>query len=845
MRIRKIISLLIVFLLLASSFGVYADNDNLNAIGITNNLLSGEADGFISRAEFAYLVSKMMTGVDMQPTKTKFVDVNEKNVYSGYVAFLKSQGIINGVSETEYAPDLNVTKTAAAKIISKVLGYNIDGTNVNDYLFAAEQLGIFNDVYVNGEYITRKDAFKILENALVAINGNKSTSVIVEGDIVNIPKDEDDNIYLTTQLSYSVYRGAVKSINKKKSSMVFYVEKNEYETNNDILPIKKEVTLNVLPNIDLELYDKVPATVWTNKNGEVTLIRPRNGYNVRYGYVEYVNGDNELKANYLSSSLERISIVDDAAEYEFSDGAEIYYNDKKTTSSIDLSECFVRIVEKNGNITHAFFYKTEKGGLIKNISTAEKQISYVKDELGIRKWNEAKDKEDVMVFIDGRKATLNEIKSGSVFNYYLSDKKCIIVVAERIAVDVFDSFSSKEIKLGAFSYKTDNCYFSKDGVTYKKGEIAYELLKGEVTAYFSPNGKIAFVEAANEDSKLERFYGIVSGVDAPKGLEDSSAIELYVVGGENVRKEIYKLTEKTVYKDNLSVSILANNAKDTNGEGIYYFTVNSKGEIKEVEKCTAFTGYGEEAKVTLSRFINEATPVVTMPNGKQLYFQGTKMIGVFEQNGDFAVADINWLSVYGRGIGGEATLEFFSKEETPQPDIALLCGPIGNITESENVYGVVTKKGVTLKDSGEAVDVVEIMASNGTRTYNVSKETADRLEVNSFVSFAKRLTNDENQIIISEVIDMSSGIDDWKISLSQSSGMQRGVVRKIDSKRLYLEADSSDDVFFMHPYSCFILASYPDKNEKFTSATVADIDVGDKVCYYLVGGEIRVIIVEK
>ncbi|MBR5508354.1 MAG: S-layer homology domain-containing protein, partial [Clostridia bacterium] len=164
MRIRKIISLLIVSLLLASNFGVYADNDNLNAIGITTNLLSGEADGFISRAEFAYLVSKMMTGEDMQPIKTKFVDVNEKNVYSGYVAFLNSQGIINGVSETEYAPDLNVTKAAAAKIVSKVLGYSADGSDANDYLLVAEKLGIFNDVYVGGEYITRKDAFKILEN---------------------------------------------------------------------------------------------------------------------------------------------------------------------------------------------------------------------------------------------------------------------------------------------------------------------------------------------------------------------------------------------------------------------------------------------------------------------------------------------------------------------------------------------------------------------------------------------------------------------------------------------------------------------------------------------------------
>ena len=126
MRVRKIISLLIACLLLLSGLYAYAQNDNLSAIGITEKMLGGESDGFISRAEFAYLVSKMMTEEDMQPIKTNFVDVNEKNVYSGYIAFLNTQGIVNGVSETEYAPDLYVTKEAAAKIVSKVLGLNLN-----------------------------------------------------------------------------------------------------------------------------------------------------------------------------------------------------------------------------------------------------------------------------------------------------------------------------------------------------------------------------------------------------------------------------------------------------------------------------------------------------------------------------------------------------------------------------------------------------------------------------------------------------------------------------------------------------------------------------------------------
>lgn len=845
---RKLISVFISILLLCVSYaGVYAQNDNLAAIGITQNSLTGVADGFISRAEFSYLISKILSEQDMQPVNTKFIDVDEKNVYSGYIAYLNSQGIVNGVSETEFAPDAFVTIWAASKIIVNVLGFNTYGINQggypDGYLYVATKLGIFKDVYVSGEFITRKEALQMLENTLLAINGSKAFPFIQENENFDVP-DKDENIYLTTHIGYSVYRGIIRSVNVKNNSMRFYVEKNMYETNHTLLTEKTEITLNVSEKIDLAHYDRVPVDIWTNSEGYVTLIRVRNGYSVEYGVVETVNGDSVLSSPYESRKVERMTIVGRNEEFSLSSDTNFYYNGKLAESGVDLSDCFCRMVVKGEEVLDIFCYKTENGGLIKNISAGEKLISYVSENGLLKKWDKAIDSEQLLVFIDGRVADFNEIKTGSVFNYYNSDALSVIVVSERTAFDVFSSYSQTYITLGAFSYQTDNCLFSKDGKTYKTGEVVYELLDNEVQAYFAPNGKVSFVEKSTGESKLERFYGVVSGINEPNGLENDSKIELYKVD-EIVEKAVYTITKKTTYKDGLNLSALAANAKNTNGEGIYYFTANGKGEITEIEECTPFTGYGAEAKWSGTAFTNEILPVVTMPNNKQLYFDGTTIIGIYEENNEFVVSKINWTSVYGRSVGGTATLEFFSRDEAAQPEIAVLCGAINNMPQTENAYGVVTKKFYALNDDEDTVNTVEIMASNGTRTYYVSDEVFERLSVNDFISFAQRLTNTKDQLIVSEIIDMSGDIDEWKVSLTTGAGLQRGVVRNIDSKRLYIESDSPDDVYFMHPYACYVLKAVSNKNQKFSAITISDISIGDKVCYYLRDGEIRVIIVQE
>lgn len=850
MRISRLMSVLLsILMIFTSCVAVYAQNENLSAVGISDKNLSGDANGFISRAEFSYLVSKLLTVDDMQPINTKFTDVNEKNAYSGYISYLSSLGIVNGISETEFNPDGNVSLEAASKIVVGILGFNTYAKNrggyPEGYLYAAVNLGIFNNLYVQGEYLTRSEALLMMENTLLAINGAKAFPIVQSYEGFDVP-EKDEDIYLTTKLGYSVYKGIVKSVNVKNNSMVFYVESNVYETNHTVLTEKTEVTLNVSDKVNLAKYDRVPSVIWTDSEGNVTQIREKNGYSVEYGIIETVNGDGVLSSPYNVSAIEELTIVGSDEEFNFSEVTNFYYNEKKITGGADLSDSFVRFVVKNNDILDIFCYKLEKGGLIKSISTGEKTISYVSSNGLTKKWDDTKDTDELLVVIDGRVASFSEIKSNSVFDYYSSDDMAILVVSERTAVDVFTSYSSSQVTLGAFTYKkSDRCLFSKDGINFKTDGNVYELLNSEAEAYFAPNGKIAYLIKSNGGVIVKRFYGVINGILMPTGIETDSKIELYEVG-ENIEKKVYTLTEKTDYKDGINIETLRANVKNNDGEGIYYFTANAKGEITSVEECTPFTGYGEEAKWTGTGFTDEILPCVLMPNNKQLYFDGTKIVGIYESsNGEFKVSDVAWTSIYGRGANGTATIEFFSKEESAQPEIAVLCCNLENMAKSDNAYGIVTKKAYALNADGETVNTVEVVASSGSGTYFVSQETFDRLDVDDFVAFAQKVSSADDQLIISEVIDMSGEIDDWKVSLTKEAGLQRGIVRNVDSKRLYIESASKDDVYFMHPYSCFVLTANSDKNQKFATATAKDIDIGNKVCYYLRDGEIRVIIIEK
>ena len=86
---KKIISLLLSLILLVSMTSVvFADNESetLSAIGVLP-AFSGGATSNVTRAEFAFMVARLV-GAEYAPTVTRFADVGESNMYSGYFEHL-------------------------------------------------------------------------------------------------------------------------------------------------------------------------------------------------------------------------------------------------------------------------------------------------------------------------------------------------------------------------------------------------------------------------------------------------------------------------------------------------------------------------------------------------------------------------------------------------------------------------------------------------------------------------------------------------------------------------------------------------------------------------------------
>ena len=106
-----------------------------------NNLMQGTGKGFEpeSKMSRAMLVTVLyrMTNPETTENTHSFTDVPQGQWYSDAVAWAAEKGIVNGISETEFAPDSDVSREQMALIIyrfAKMQGYDIsDKADISDF----------------------------------------------------------------------------------------------------------------------------------------------------------------------------------------------------------------------------------------------------------------------------------------------------------------------------------------------------------------------------------------------------------------------------------------------------------------------------------------------------------------------------------------------------------------------------------------------------------------------------------------------------------------------------------------------------------------------------------------
>lgn len=179
---RLIVFLCLIFMLMPCSisraFEDISDTQTQNAVETLTgySILSGYEDGTfrpnnsITRAEFSKIIVATGNLYCMVENPIVFEDTAD-HWAKEYIDIARYNGIINGMSDTVFAPDEKLTNEQAVKMIVCMLGYaknaQQSGGYPDGFMTTADTLGLLNGLNISGKaYATRGDVAVMIFRAL-------------------------------------------------------------------------------------------------------------------------------------------------------------------------------------------------------------------------------------------------------------------------------------------------------------------------------------------------------------------------------------------------------------------------------------------------------------------------------------------------------------------------------------------------------------------------------------------------------------------------------------------------------------------------------------------------------
>jgi len=191
--LKKILSVVLVVAMLASMLIVgaaAAETEKTNyeeAVSVVTGIgiIEGDENGMnyqgnVTREQAAKIIAYLLLGKDtaeaLKTSTAPFADVAATRWSAGYIAYLKGQGIISGVSDTEFDPTANVTGIAFAKMLLVAAGYGANGEfegkdwDINTITYANDN-GVFTGTLATdlAAAATREEAMLYAFNLLTKV----------------------------------------------------------------------------------------------------------------------------------------------------------------------------------------------------------------------------------------------------------------------------------------------------------------------------------------------------------------------------------------------------------------------------------------------------------------------------------------------------------------------------------------------------------------------------------------------------------------------------------------------------------------------------------------------------
>lgn len=560
----------------------------LHNIGIVNGYEDGsfQPDNTVTRAEFTAFVIRALGAADIadsMPKTNSFTDVDENEWYAGVINAAYSMGLIEGLSDTEFGPEENVTLYQASKIVLSALGYKVVadlyGGYPNGYLKVGRDVDLFKSLSLSDKDLTRGETAAMIRNALFvdlidSIDGSRTT----------------DNL-LTNYLKFNVLEGTVNQVYGADASNY------NYDLDSDQIVVDGKTYKILMENVDEFLGERVKCYVKT-ENGE--------------DIIYYIERQRETKSLYVKA--DDIEPSTNAQSFVYSDNDKqktiglksdfyVIYNGKKATTA-DIESGVLK--PKSGGV---LFKDSDDDGSYdyalvteyRNVIVRGMNDSNIFDEYG----NTLKTDGNAVIRIKNKDGyiTRDEIKQGDILSVAESKDGSvvsIVITNETISGTVSssrDDNGEKKYTVSTDSGKTEYTLAQNyaDAISGSRADV-YKIALGDViTAYLDVDGRIAYCIAGEEHGNVN--YGFITDGKWSKQwgtyiylfkilTPDNKLTDLYTASSGKIkfsRNDGSGYVNKTVNTED-AVSVLLD-GRDSWGEKnrkIITYGLNADGDINEI-----------------------------------------------------------------------------------------------------------------------------------------------------------------------------------------------------------------------------------------------------------------------
>lgn len=510
-----------------------------------------------TRGEMLSLIMQLMNTKNYSVEVSPFLDVSASEPLAAYAQTAIMLGIIS--AGESFAPSRSIQISEAAKMGVVALGYANEaillGGYPAGYLVQAQKLGLFDNMAnPNSQILSVGDMYVLLKN-------------MSETDIRIQSSYGDNSEYTTTEgVNIITYYHDLYEING-------IIEANEYTSlyDPDIKSDENCITVNSVKyryTCELTLGENIKAYV-KDTGGTDTIIyafsQDTEIMCVKGQNISHIDG-NTISITTIDGKESKIKTISRPV---------IIYNGQASAKLANLTDdCLqnaeITFISNDGDRIFDIISIMQSSPFM--ISGTSVQLSKIYGKNGIGTLT-LDDDNDYIIYVDGIRAELSQIKENTIADVYTSENESLITIKT----------SSATLSGKITAYATSEKCIYIDDIKYDYTEYFEKYFKNnasigkEITAFLNSSGLVVASEAYSAGSLK---YGYFLQIGKDQGLDSTVSVRIFTADG---KYEIFTLADKVtvdsiqgVKPDDVSAAYLTE-------EQLIRYGLSSDGKINKID----------------------------------------------------------------------------------------------------------------------------------------------------------------------------------------------------------------------------------------------------------------------